>query len=766
MTTATRYPTTTSPISGVWNNQSNLFAADSNVCDISRGTTKNSEDDLFCGDFGFQSEIPSGSTINRVDIEVSHRVQTTANICFLENYLTTEGGDSSVNSDSTEPTTLTPTVYSDIPRPAGGAWQWSDFDDTFFSVILRARNGNNNGANVWEWDYVRVVVDYTAAVAPSGDGDLTLQALEVSAQGIEEEVGSGAVTLQAAQISADAALIQPTAQGALSLENPQLSASGLEELIATASLVLEVTLISASGSLPSAGRTMVVIDAQGTSGLVTGTGVVLLEQATVLAEGIMQPSGAGALSLSQITVSATALETLIGQGALSLDQIQLAGQALEEFLATGVIDLDLLTLSAQGLMQPEATAVLELEIPTILAQAEQVQEGPPSGTGVLTLAQIDLAGVGLLEIDGAGVLTLDQTEISSQGIETLIGSGSLVLSEPTVSASSFEQLLATASPILLPTEISGVGDLPTAGIGALDLTDVSINAQGTATTPPAGDGNLTLSIVSLSATSDIQPHGRIFVQISGQAIIGPFGEAALTLFAPTLSAQGITIGGTSALTLEALQISEGIGFYQETVVAQFVLIDAQGEAKTSADAAIVLPKTRIRNTTGDEDFPGAGALELRDITLSSVGVLEYVGVGSPILTPVQLSSTGIETIIGDGSIVLIPSEILAIGAPQIPGDAVVLLTDIEVLGLGEGLSPTATGSLILLPPILDAQGILAYTGDGSLTLDALTIDGIGGLFPTGEADIILQQVVLFARQYQKRASRGFLVNVGRLLRAS
>jgi hypothetical protein len=166
VTVVTRYPTSSNPLSGTWADQANAFAANGSVVAITRGTTKNSQDDCEYAGFDFDSVIPAGATINSVAVEVRHRVQSTANLCFLENFASVGGTAGAVNSDSAEPVTLTEVQYAAYARPGGGAWTRDDLLDANFKTTLRARNGNNATSNTWEWDYIRVVVDYTEASAP------------------------------------------------------------------------------------------------------------------------------------------------------------------------------------------------------------------------------------------------------------------------------------------------------------------------------------------------------------------------------------------------------------------------------------------------------------------------------------------------------------------------------------------------------------------------------------------------------------------------
>jgi hypothetical protein len=163
MTTVTRFPTADTAISGTWTTPTNVQADDGSVASITRGTTKNSQDDRGQGNYGFDASIPAGAVINSVQINVEHRVQATGNICFLENFASISGTPGATNSDSTEPTTLTVVNYSSYARPGGGSWTRNDLLDGTFTTTIRARNGNNATSNTWEWDYISVTVDYSEA---------------------------------------------------------------------------------------------------------------------------------------------------------------------------------------------------------------------------------------------------------------------------------------------------------------------------------------------------------------------------------------------------------------------------------------------------------------------------------------------------------------------------------------------------------------------------------------------------------------------------
>lgn len=160
MPIVTAYPTSNTAVDGTWSNPTNAYDNLGTVVSITRGTTKNSSNSRIYGTYGFDSSLPLTAIINSVTIEVSHRVATTSNICFLENQARISGTPGATNSDDTEPTTLTARSYP-YSRPGGGNWTRADLLNAVFDTVLIARNGNNATSNTWQWDYIRVVVDYS-----------------------------------------------------------------------------------------------------------------------------------------------------------------------------------------------------------------------------------------------------------------------------------------------------------------------------------------------------------------------------------------------------------------------------------------------------------------------------------------------------------------------------------------------------------------------------------------------------------------------------
>lgn len=188
MPTVTRYPTTETVISGTWSTPSQVRAADGVVASTTLASV-NTTAEFEQGGYGFGAVLPPGATINGVTLETNHRVSTPDGTAVLESYVRIYGTSEVINSDSTEPLTLTARSYP-VGRPGGGTWLVDDLADGVFTTRLRARRDQDpidirvtqaddtritevgdtritsesatGAATVqFDWDYVRVVVDYT-----------------------------------------------------------------------------------------------------------------------------------------------------------------------------------------------------------------------------------------------------------------------------------------------------------------------------------------------------------------------------------------------------------------------------------------------------------------------------------------------------------------------------------------------------------------------------------------------------------------------------
>jgi methionine-rich copper-binding protein CopC len=159
MPTVTKFPTSNAAVSGTWSNVTNAYASNGSVTSTTFGA-KNTTVEHAYGTFGFHSDIPVGSTINSVAVNVRHRVSTTAGVVFLENLLLRAGTAGATNSNAGEPTALTVDTYSNYARPGGGSWVRDDLSDANLVARIRARSGNDATSVTYEWDYISVTVDY------------------------------------------------------------------------------------------------------------------------------------------------------------------------------------------------------------------------------------------------------------------------------------------------------------------------------------------------------------------------------------------------------------------------------------------------------------------------------------------------------------------------------------------------------------------------------------------------------------------------------
>lgn len=160
MSTTTRYATSASGTS--WTTPTNANADDGSYATYTIAAKNTTGNENTLSSFGFDGDIPSGATINSVQLEVEHKVSTTGGIANLECAVAISSTTGTWNTDSAEPTTDTQRTYSGQTRPGGGSWTRDDLLDGTFTVRLRARSGNNATSVTYSWDYARVTVDYTA----------------------------------------------------------------------------------------------------------------------------------------------------------------------------------------------------------------------------------------------------------------------------------------------------------------------------------------------------------------------------------------------------------------------------------------------------------------------------------------------------------------------------------------------------------------------------------------------------------------------------
>jgi hypothetical protein len=151
--------------SGTWTNQDNIKLDDGVEATFSLAVKNTSGRWVAGTSFGFDGIIPSGATIDVVEIRMEYRVNTTGGIANPEMQSFVSGvGVGAVRAGSPlEPTTLTLNTF-DVT--ADRAWVRADLLNANFALKIRGRNGNSATDPSYRWDYIAAQVTYTEAAPP------------------------------------------------------------------------------------------------------------------------------------------------------------------------------------------------------------------------------------------------------------------------------------------------------------------------------------------------------------------------------------------------------------------------------------------------------------------------------------------------------------------------------------------------------------------------------------------------------------------------
>jgi hypothetical protein len=147
--------------SGTWTNDTNIRVDDGTEATFSLAS-KNTTGRWNAGQtFNLDSAIPSGSTIDTVEIRCEWRLNNAGGIGILEMQAFVSGGAvGAVRSNSAEPTTLT-TDNANIT--ADRSWVRADLLNGTFELKCRGRNGNSATDPSYRFDHIAVQVGYTEA---------------------------------------------------------------------------------------------------------------------------------------------------------------------------------------------------------------------------------------------------------------------------------------------------------------------------------------------------------------------------------------------------------------------------------------------------------------------------------------------------------------------------------------------------------------------------------------------------------------------------
>lgn len=194
MTVVTRFPTTNAVYVGGLTSPNNAHADDGVYATAAPG--KNADLGTKYGNFGFDSCVPAGASITKVEILYQYKTSTTASVATSRTLARISGVDQATHDDGTEPAADT-TITVDVT--ADRSWTRANLLDGTLEAILDARRGNSNTAVTFSYDFIQVRVTYTIASAQgsfteSGQAaTLKRGLLLTSAQGSYAETGQTAI---------------------------------------------------------------------------------------------------------------------------------------------------------------------------------------------------------------------------------------------------------------------------------------------------------------------------------------------------------------------------------------------------------------------------------------------------------------------------------------------------------------------------------------------------------------------------------------------
>lgn len=170
---------TITQVSGSWTNATaaQLNSANAAYATIVGGTTKNADVGILdLATFGFDSSIPSGALITKVELIVRWKISATGTQAIWGVTYRTDGADGTYQ-EQTPGSTADQDQTFDVTSLR--AWTRADLLNATFSVRARARKGNNNTSLTYSLDYVAVRVTYTDV--RSLDGSLPEQSGSLTA---------------------------------------------------------------------------------------------------------------------------------------------------------------------------------------------------------------------------------------------------------------------------------------------------------------------------------------------------------------------------------------------------------------------------------------------------------------------------------------------------------------------------------------------------------------------------------------------------------
>ena len=156
MPVVTNFPTANEVESTGWTDPNNAHADDGAYA--TTAPAKNNGKSTRWLTFEFDSNVPSGATINSVKIIYEYKVSTTSSIATMRVRAVVGGVNEEDHDDTSEPTTDT---QKTVDITADRTWTRDNLLNANFKVTGDGRRGNSNTAVTLSLDYVKVEVNYT-----------------------------------------------------------------------------------------------------------------------------------------------------------------------------------------------------------------------------------------------------------------------------------------------------------------------------------------------------------------------------------------------------------------------------------------------------------------------------------------------------------------------------------------------------------------------------------------------------------------------------
>ena len=124
-------------------------------------TSKNATATLEFSNFGFDSAVPSGATIDQVNLKIRGSATSGASVqaCLLR-ISTTDGSETSIGTFNASLQTAETLNYT---RPGGGSWTRDDLLNGTLVARARSLQPNNTTSRTYAWAWVEVEVVYSTA---------------------------------------------------------------------------------------------------------------------------------------------------------------------------------------------------------------------------------------------------------------------------------------------------------------------------------------------------------------------------------------------------------------------------------------------------------------------------------------------------------------------------------------------------------------------------------------------------------------------------